>query len=123
MLPLPYTEDEVNDKSNIVSIELEDGAYSGQLVGDLVVYNNWGVWHVAHYPTQTRFDDAEKGAVPLGDWSKEQLLSWCDRVQMQYGQLWAILRELTPENYDAKSDIVLRAKDQIRSYCLSVNVE
>lgn len=100
----------------------ENVEYKGILVGDLVVYSDWG-WKVIHYPTLAKFDDPDKGAVPAGNYSKEALLSWCDTVQTKHGQLWVILRELTPDTYDDKSDRVMKAKDRIRDWCLSVEVK
>ncbi len=138
--------DVVNPATGEVTIELSTGKFTGQLIGDLVVYDNWG-WHVAHYPTMTRFDGDVKGAVPSKlkcvnghdrcfsnpdpncqycekvQPTREQLLSWCDRVQCKHGQLWAILRELTPDNFDANDSRTIKAKDQIREWCLSVEIE
>ncbi len=125
-----------------VAITLKSGDFIGTLVGDLVVYSGWGKWRVAHYPTMTRFDKAVPSKLkcvnghdrcfssPDPDCqycekvvpTREQLLDWCDRVQCKHGELWAILRELTPDNFDANDSRTIKTKDQLREWCLSVEV-
>lgn len=123
--------DAINPATGEVEINLIDGPHVGTLVGDLVLYNDWGSWKVAHYPTQSKFDkavpDVNGGVVVFETsapaYTKEQLLSWCDRVQCKHGVFWAVLRELTPDDYlDNDSERVIKAKRIIQDWCLSVPV-
>ncbi|SRR5216684_3203834 len=81
--------------------------------------DDWG-WTVKHIPTGTSFAKA----IPPGNWSKDQLIKWCQKVQEQHQEDWTALRALTPDNYyDYKDGIVYEAKLKIRDWCLSVEIK
>ena len=114
-----------------LEVELEIGNLKvpAWQVGDLVVHrfiDNEGksedYWQVTHVPTLTRFDKAvpNNAAYQLQRYSKEALLSWCHKVQLEHKDLWAQLRAFTPDNYKSIDDDLLM---KIREWCLSVKVE
>src|SRR5216684_2438278 len=85
-------------------------------VGDLAVVkrnDGWG-WSVKHISTATKFDKA----VPPGQWSKDQLIKWCQKVQKQHLEDWTALRALTKDSYLSENTFELRLR--IRDWCLSV---
>ncbi len=84
-------------------------------VGDLAVHQlRDDEMHVTHVPTLTSF----RKAVPKGDWSEEQLLNWCAKVQSNNLNEWGALRGLTPNNYSESFEV----KRIIMDWCLSVDV-
>ncbi len=101
------------DKIRVVSI--------AEVIGDLALEYAEDGWMIYHVPTLAKFNKAVPCNPATGDsFDKQQLLNWMKKVQEEYKLIWAELRALTPENYEANGD---RAKQIIRKWCLSVKVE
>lgn len=114
----PNEEVKINYISEPTLIELElfvPCEVQGEAVGDLMVYGWRGEWYVAHIPTETRFDKA----VPEGDWTKEQLVIWCSKVQTFNVSGWKEMSKYTDETYSDMSDVLKRV---IKEHCLSIGV-
>lgn len=86
-------------------------------IGDLAVYfgDEEDVGLVIHVPTLTRFDRA----IPDGEWTQDQLISWCWKVQQGLYNDWQFLRSLNNKTY--REDFA--AKEAILNHCLSIGVE
>lgn len=89
----------------------------GKKIGDLMVYEWKGYWYVAHIPTETRFDSA----VPDGEWTEEQLIKWCKKVQEINKPLFEILATATYETYSSVE--FDEARDTLKEFCLNMSVE
>lgn len=79
-------------------------------------------WCITHIPTLSCFD----AVIPEGDYSQEQLISWCWKVQDSsiMKPSWDILNALTNKNYYRNSEPhVVAAKAAIQDWCLKVGVE
>lgn len=88
-------------------------------VGDLAVHEPIGLdnykWQVTHVPTLTMFDKA----VPEGDWTQEQLLKWCWKVQ-ENTDLWQAICSYDNSNYKTVPESLLEG---LKQHCLSIAVE
>lgn len=90
-------------------------------VGDLAVHEALGWneeynWQVTHVPTLTMFDRA----IPDGNWSREQLIMWCWKVQENLHMQWDNFRQFDNTNYN---DIKEEDKIQLVKHCLSIGIE
>lgn len=94
-----------------------------QQIGDLAVHEPIpdveGIWRrITHVPTLTMFDMA----LP-DNCDGMNLLWWIAEVQKGELDAWNVLRELTPETYQDRSDRVMKAKDAIFNHCQSIRSE
>lgn len=73
---------------------------------------------VTHVPTLTRFDNA----IPDGEWTQEQLIKWCWKVQQEfdYQMHWETMREFDNSNYKEISKEFLNS---LQRMCLSIPVD
>lgn len=86
-------------------------------VGDLAVcFDNEDeeIGLVTHVPTLTRFDNA----VPDGEWTQEQLIRWCWKVQADRPLWWEELKLFNNKNYKECPFL-----QDLKAFCLSVGVE
>lgn len=92
-------------------------------IGDLAVHKPIGWdddynWRVTHVPTLTMFDKA----IPISAWveyTDEQLIQWCWKVQQNDEHKWARLAEYNNSNY---SEIDQEILNSVKEYCLSIKV-
>lgn len=94
----------------------------GLQIGDLVIWDDGEFFCISHVPTLSKF----MKAVPTEDdaeYTNEQLVRWCTKVQQAYKEDWAKLRTLTHDNYLAKDVEGTLAASHIRDWCLSVEIE
>lgn len=73
-------------------------------------------WQVTHVPTLTMFDKA----IPEGDWTQEQLLKWCWKVQDTERIYFKELARFNNQNYQQINPELL---EKTCNYCLSIGVE
>lgn len=94
----------------------------GLQVGDLVIHDEGEYVVISHVPTLRQFMQA----VPTDDdkeYTDDQLVKWCTKVQLAHKEDWAILRALTYETSIAKDAKTMEAASHIRDWCLSVEIE
>lgn len=85
-------------------------------IGDLAVYfgDEPDIGLVIHVPTLTRFDRA----IPDGEWTQEQLLAWCWKVQQDNKGWWQYMADFNNKDYlEMDNDILNHLKD----HCLGIN--
>ena len=85
-------------------------------VGDLAVPGPDFDWAVVHVPTLTRFDNA----VPDGEWTEEQLINWCRKVQRERRDLWVELSKYNNSDYKEINEGLLTL---IKEHCLATPME
>ena len=96
-----------------------------RIIGDLSIHNsvdNPDCFCITHVPTLSNF----MKAVPADygeEYEDDELAKWCEKVQEQQQQFWAVLRELTPLTMHQNTDRDLKAKDRIKAWCLSVSIK
>ena len=91
-------------------------------VGDLAIWDDGDFFAISHVPTLAKF----MNAVPTIDdkeYTNDQVVLWCTKVQRSHQEEWAILRTLTPQNYSTKNTEAAEAALRIREWCLSVPIE
>lgn len=123
-----YGLDKVADWSkldDVRQIELDGQTISARIVGDLAIHNSVGnsdCFCITHVPTLSNF----MPAVPVDleqSYGQYELVDWCDKVQQEHQQFWQVLHELTPLTVKRNADRELKAKDIIKSWCLSVPIK
>lgn len=94
-------------------------------VGDLAVHKeaNATDYRITHLPTTAKFDRALPDKQPGQRYSKQQLIEWCERVQEENLDDWALLRKLTRQTFDDSSDEIIEAKDRLILWCQSVMIK
>lgn len=93
----------------------------GLQVGDLVIWDEGDFFCISHVPTLSKF----MKAVPTEDdkeYTNDQLVSWCVKVQQAYQEDWAKMRALTPANYATKDVEATLAAQRLKDWCLSVEI-
>lgn len=96
----------------------------GTKVGDLCIHvkpDSAELWMITHIPTLTAF----MKAVPVGLWSREQLIKWAEKVQENHKEDWKKLARLRHNNYNnpmAITGLIELVKNRIKRWCLSVPV-
>lgn len=89
-------------------------------VGDLAVHKALNAeedycWQVTHVPTLTMFDRA----IPEGDWTQDQLIKWCWKVQLNQ----PLFGPLSNYNNQTYRDISPNYLEAVCKHCLSIGVE
>lgn len=110
-------------KSVILQIPIKGGWQTRTInaiqIGDLAVcFDNEDeeIGLVTHVPTLTRFDNA----IPDGEWTQEQLIRWCWKVQQKFKEAFNYLNALNNSTYKTADESALNI---IKTNCLSVGVE
>ena len=90
-------------------------------VGNLAVHEqlpNSGMapykWQVTHVPTLTMFDRA----IPDGDWSSNQLVKWCWKVQQSETDLFQAISKYDNSNFKTVPKVIVEA---LQDHCLSIS--
>lgn len=94
------------------------------IIGTLGIHKDIGAdegsWRITHVPTTAKFDRALPSNI---QYSKDELMIWCAKVQSRLFDDWKLLNALTPTNYETDEgtpeDV---AKDNILEWCKSVKV-
>lgn len=72
-------------------------------------------FNIHHIPTLYSFNSA----VPDGDWTEDQLLKWCWKVQQDHKGIWEVIN-LTRKQFNANDFGSLL--DELKEFCLSTKV-
>ena len=91
-------------------------------VGDLAIWDDGEFFAISHVPTLAKF----MNAVPTIDdkeYTNDQLVLWCTKVQRSHHEEWKVLRALTPQNHSTKNTEAAEAALRLREWCLSVPIE
>lgn len=104
-----------------IELTIPTGAWKSKTVGviqvgDLAVYmgDEEDVQVIIHVPTLAGFDKA----LPEGDWTQEQLIQWCWKVQQSNWSYWAQLHKFNNDTYATIDKAIL---DNVKAYCLSIS--
>lgn len=92
-------------------------------IGNLAVHPHpvlWGKWQVSHVPTRLTI----MGGVPPGEWSEEQLINWCKRVQRDCRVQWDMVATLEPNCVELEElpRQMKYALDKLKAHCRATPV-
>ncbi len=91
---------------------------SAYVVGDLAVICGQEPFSILHIHTGGRFDNA----IPHGEWTEEELIKWCEKVQGEdLNKAWVKLKLVSSAD-DWSNDENVRARGRILDWCRSVKV-
>ena len=88
-------------------------------IGDLEIEETDTEFLITHIPTRADIMSAFSGK---GSYTLDQVYEWCRKVQEGEQVMWAVLKELTPDDFKARTERVMKAKDRVKAHCLSIEV-